>query len=36
MSVDVLGQRSDLRGERVLIAGSAAVAVELDVGQWPR
>ena len=33
MGVDIVGQRSDLRRECVFIAGSAAVAMELDVGQ---
>ena len=33
MGVDIVGQRGDLRRERVFIAGPAAVAMELDVGQ---
>ncbi len=35
MRVDVVGQRGDLRRERVFIAGPSAVAVELDVGHVP-
>ena len=33
MRIDIIGQRSDLRAERLLVLPAAAIAVKLDVGE---